>query len=409
MEVGTVDGNKWIFPRLFSLTKTGKYTYFQPELSVFRHSGRQHKITQKMIDNVIEEKYPYYVEIITRSGFVDGKEQVSEPTVVEEGKNIGKKNETNPFVQAYKMALSQYNYKQNRCGFKPDMTIDKSVEKRPFPMLLRQWSDVEHKFGDDVFVQKKYNGIRAVAYVHDGAVTLYSRTHTEFTGFVEIEQEVKKILDHTGYYLDGELYNHSMNLQEINGAVRGSDVELKRLVKYVVFDVFKIGWRAPFSERYEVMCKLLSGAWERVELADTVRCSVVDCVSVEYKRALDEGYEGVVVRNPDAPYGMSFTRPLRVDYVAKIKPEFDNEFPIVGAKTGKRGKFVGQIIFILDACGVEFNATPNWTEAQSREAWEKYLKDSSVYVGKFATVKYSELSEGGVPQQPKVIAIRDYE
>ena len=126
-----------------------------------------------------------------------------------------------------------------------------------------------------------------------------------------------------------------------------------------------------------------------------------------YDKFMKDGYEGAIYRNPAGIYKYSTTT-SRSWEVLKIKPRQSAEFKIIGFKDGN-GKNKGLVTFIMQTEeGRKFNAEPNMTEDVRRKLFTEFQKDFT-YKDQMATIEYSELSDNGVPQQPKFIAVRDYE
>lgn len=156
----------------------------------------------------------YQGEILTTSKQEEGKLKKSEPTYVQSGKNIGKKNATNVITQAFRDALGKYNKQLKRaegpsnkvseieevaetkesktdedteieeptkneakkevispfvCMGAPDAA---SINWHPLPMLVKKWgatkaatvTEDDFKQGR-VTLQRKYDGVRAPSFL----------------------------------------------------------------------------------------------------------------------------------------------------------------------------------------------------------------------------------------------------
>jgi DNA ligase-1 len=112
-----------------------------------------------------------------------------------------------------------------------------------------------------------------------------------------------------------------------------------------------------------------------------------------------------MLRNLDSPYDFS-----RSWNLVKYKVMKDDEFKIVDAVKGLKGKSKGAIIWVCETPqGERFNVVPNGTMASRKDAWNKWEADPKEFIGKEITVQYQELSPKGIPRFPKGIGIRDYE
>ena len=100
------------------------------------------------------------------------------------------------------------------------------------PMLAEPHDDIEIDFTKPTFIQRKFNGVRAVATLVNKpenadkkSVILYSRGLGIYPSDIStagIEAELLEILrDHPDIYIDGEIYTHGVALQDISGMARG--------------------------------------------------------------------------------------------------------------------------------------------------------------------------------------------
>ena len=87
----------------------------------------------------------------------------------------------------------------------------------------------------------------------------------------------------------------------------------------------------------------------------------------------------------------------------KVKEYMDSEFKIVDYNDGLRPE---DFVFVLETeDGKYFSAKPIGTVEEK----EQYMKDMDSIIGKMATVKYFDWSTDGIPLQPVLKTIRDYE
>ena len=117
---------------------------------------------------------------------------------------------------------------------------------------------------------------------------------------------------------------------------------------------------------------------------------------------VSEGWEGVVIRDPNVTYKPGG----RGNQMLKIKNYIDAEYKIIGLTEGLREE---DMCFLMETPeGQQFNCKPMGDRAQKK--W--YREHIDELIGKMATIKYFEMSgkEGSqIPQQPVMISIRDYE
>jgi len=230
---------------------------------------------------------------VSAKGVVGKTRAGGTPTVVARGKNLGKKNQTNPVTQALRDALSRYNAQAKRATPPKGPQVEKGPQVKgpqgekgssgedsqetpsetgvappptPPPMLVKKLGATKSatlgpaEFARGVTAQRKFNGVRLVAYGSgipgDKGVALYSRTKSAYPGFAHIRDELACLLGappavpgalvagegvsplyvKAAPYLDGEIYLHGKPLQWISGQARKDSDE--STLEYRVFDVF---------------------------------------------------------------------------------------------------------------------------------------------------------------------------
>jgi ATP-dependent DNA ligase len=443
----------------------------------------------------------------------EGKERESEQ-VVAAGKNLGRANATNPVSQALRDALGFYNKQRQRAGVAPadasapasapadasaPASAPASAAAAPapasaaaapapaagglgeayLPMLVKKHGESRDAtlspadFARGVTVQRKYNGVRAVACVRAsaGEVVLYSRTRAEYPGFDHIRAALAGVLRaappvparllkppagcgpapdaaesarleslYAGarVYLDGEVYLHGKPLIWISGQARREDDE--RSLEYVVFDCFFPGPKAaghdmPSARRQEYLDLLLAAAAPPLRRAENFPAA--DLAEAEALRDafLAEKYEGAIARKNCAGYRYSINGYHSANLV-KLKPISDSEFAVVGYGQGARGKDVGAVIWVCEVPDAEalspadrtFQVVPkDMTYAERKHVFHclgapvsddrpgaapgaTTTRFERDFRGRPLTVEYPERSaKTGKPVQAKAVAFRTYE
>jgi ATP-dependent DNA ligase len=220
---------------------------------------------------------------------------------------------------------------------------------------------------------------------------------------------------HPDVVLDGELYKHGKSLQQISGAARleKNAVDCDWL-QYYVYDIMIPD--TPFKERLKMLIEFAKevhigfnpyhtfkdGALP-VQIVPQVKVSGYDNIIDLHNKYVEEGWEGVVIRDPNANYEFG----ARKNIMIKIKQYQDSEFLVVDYELGLRG--VEDMVFICE--------TPNGNRFKAKPMGDKSVKEEYVenfdekYRGTMATVKYFYYSNGGdiqtgVPLQPCLKAFR---
>jgi DNA ligase-1 len=121
-------------------------------------------------------------------------------------------------------------------------------------------------------------------------------------------------------------------------------------------------------------------------------------IDLNHDRYVSEGFEGIVVRDPNKEYGLG----KRDNRMLKFKKYMDDEFEITGFEEGLRDE---DFVFtcVTDE-GKEFKAKP----IGSREIKDDYRDNMKDIIGKRATVKFFYYSEDKIPLQPVLKSIRGY-
>lgn len=367
-----------------------------------------------------------YAVYHTLSGYTGMKMTQSAETEVRTGKNIGKKNETNVLTQAYKEILSKYNSKL-KAGYLSksessslelsDMTIATVKANRsiaPYPMAVKSWKDHGSKLGYPLFVQPKLDGCRLVTFYHEGEVKLVTRRLQNVSGFDELRLELKTLFESSGFktfFIDGELYQHGMNLQTISGIVRGisTDESEKNRLKFYVFDCFDVSQPLlDFEDRFATLTKIMSSIpnVSKIVLHDTERVETSADADEYYQSAVNSGYEGVIYKSLNKPYDFDYDKEKRSAWYLKRKKQEDAEFPIVGFTEGK-GKDKGCIVFELETnSGARFKCVPNGTYEYRKSLYNQAInRFASAFDGKLAKVAYDDTSKIGTPLRGRITQI----
>ena len=127
--------------------------------------------------------------------------------------------------------------------------------------------------------------------------------------------------------LDGELVvlkdNGDVDFRATTSAVMSHDGEPK--FEYRVFDLFNA--EGPFCLRGGLLYELSLPKWVKV----VKQMSVSSATDVEdlFMQAIREGYEGLILRCPDAPYKHGRAT-LKSQWMLKVKPWKDAEATIIG-------------------------------------------------------------------------------
>lgn len=248
---------------------------------------------------------------------------------------------------------------------------------------------------DVLYAQPKLNGIRAM--YDPGLKGLYTRGGHRITSVPQIERACKKL----GAPFDGEIFSSRFPFNLINGVVRRhkpSPISLE--LEYNVFDLITGDeQRERLTELYQFT------AIKFYPFINPVQTTVVtphqETLSEIYSKMLSEGYEGIILRNPEAPYKEG----RHVGNIWAVKPEYENEavfMDFIMSTTDLHKDTFGSLY--LKWKNGQFFACSGITEA------ERIYLLNNLKPGDIVTIKYGTLSqedpELAVPLYPRFKCIR---
>ena len=333
------------------------------------------------------------------SGQTDGKLTETAGQVIDEGKQKRTAQE-----QAIFEANSKLKKKRDEAYF--DTIEAAQTQVKLLPMLAHPFTKRKHNIDYPAIVQRKFDGVRCLARLNsDGTVTLLSRKGKEYPHLNHIKADVAANNSNTNLVLDGELYSDTLTFQELVGLVKrvtlkpGNDEQMLE-VSLRVYDCVELNNEADFTDRYQTITNLTDGA-EYLSLVENVGVSTESEIHAAQAQFVEEGYEGAMVRNLTGAYAIG----KRSANLQKVKTFLDGEYPIVGFTQGTGGE-TGCVMWECQTPdGQTFTVRPRGTHEERKVLFQH----GSDYVGQQLTVRYQELTDGGVPRFPVGIAIRDYE
>ena len=275
----------------------------------------------------------------------------------------------------------------------------------PKPMLAQQSDKASpNVFEKTWYISRKLDGVRCLLYYKDGEILSASRGGTDYDVPTSDIRQNKVLLEwfkeNPTLILDGELYSHGQSLQRLSGIARLKTWEDRcDILEYWIYDVVS---EKVFEERYHILMdlrKLLENDL-KVQVIDHYLLSGWMTIKKTHDDFVKEGYEGLVMRNPNKEYGVGKRSSL---YMLKLKEYSDGEFLITGYSEGLRDE---DMVFICETTkGLKFEAKP----IGPRELKYEYLENMDSIIGKMATVKFFNYTQDGIPSRPVLKTIRDYE
>lgn len=390
------DSFSWCFPDIITKTKLGQTSHWKIIVRVIdKNTNKFIKIKDIFFENTqLPQNLAGWYKV---EGFInDGKIRDTVPTFVLSGKNLKKNNSTNVFTQALRDSLSIYNKHLK----KSTITVSDSVTLYS-PMLAESTISI---LEFPLYLQRKYNGVRALAVKNNNKITLYSRQRNLYPALDYIKIELYDVLP-DNLYLDGELYKHGMPLQEISGFVRNEN-SFSGEVEYVVYDCFIPNQQLNFIDRLNILKSLKPIKY--IKIAETFEVHNQSELNQLYESFLSDGYEGAIIRF-NRYYEYSDNK-RRSKYLIKMKPVKDHEFAIVDFSESKKGKSAGALMITCETeNGLQFQVTPTLEIIERKELLIKMREIESNgkthfennWLGKPLIVYFDSLSKDGIPLQPR--------
>lgn len=278
------------------------------------------------------------------------------------------------------------------------LAADVELEKLKFPLLA----------------SAKLDGIRAL--VKEG--TVLSRSLKPIPN--DYVQSLFKHLEHfDGELIVGDPTSKTCYRDTVSG-VMSKDGEPD--VKFFAFDhsgaitaPYILRCRGMFSKPYN----------KRIIPLNQHHVTCLDTLLELEAKLLDQGYEGLILRDPNAPYKFGRST-VREGYLLKLKRFTDAEFEVVGFeermhngneattnelgrtkrsshKENKTGRGDLGALIVRTAEGLVFNVGTGFDDAQRAEIWTNQAK----YQGAWAKVKFFAIGMKDAPRHPVFLGWRD--
>jgi hypothetical protein len=295
--------------------------------------------------------------------------------------------------------VGQSNHRDNKAQalFEFDSMVQKQKDKRlsekPLPMLAQKYQERAKHIVFPCAVQPKFDGMRV----------LFNGEEAWSRGNKAVIPEVFAHLkfDTQGHIVDGELLlPGNLKVNKTMEAAKKFRPGLSNKLLYRVYDI--VDATVPFRDRYALLVRLVNAAANKnIIIADTLTAFSDDDIKKCHESFVLAGFEGTMIRNLDGLYTIN----KRSNDLQKFKDFVDEEFLIVdvipagGGSSADVGKFV---------CVTESGERFESTATGDYETRHDYLVNKQNYVGKYAKVKYREMSgKNSVPFHSNVLEIRE--
>lgn len=248
--------------------------------------------------------------------------------------------------------------------------------------LAHDGANHETKITGEKLIEVKLDGVRVLTIVYpDGRVSQYSRNGKELVNFDGIREQFAKTQVSEPWVFDGEIMSSSF--QDLMRQVhRKSNVKTDDAVLHL-FDMVPLKsfldgyWAVPQTERCERLRDWKTQWADVTPNIEVLNHTLVNLNTSEgqqtftdiNKRAIAGGYEGIMIKSPQAPYENK-----RTTHWLKQKPFIEVSLKVVdleagtGKNTGRLGAFVceGED----DGRQIQVHVGSGFTDAQRDEYWQ---------------------------------------
>jgi len=282
--------------------------------------------------------------------------------------------------------------KDLRCGVS-EKTINK-IRKGSIPvfecMLAHDGANHEKKITGKKLLEPKLDGVRVITIIDDEnrTVNQYSRNGKLLVNFSHITDALQKNIDlfERSWVLDGEMVSSSF--QALMKQVHRKENVQATDSRLMLFDIlplseFKKGSSILGQRRRSNLLRSMKPIFDQIGSIDIIPQQEVDLNEyvgeLQFKQynkdAIDAGYEGIMVKNPDAKYECK-----RSTNWLKIKPFIEVSLAVVGFEEGT-GKNQGRLGALIcegddDDKRIKVHVGSGLTDEQRDEFWKE--KDGMV-------------------------------
>jgi DNA ligase-1 len=253
--------------------------------------------------------------------------------------------------------------KDLRCGVS-EKTVNKVVEKTwpdyAVPVfscqLAHDSANHEGKVTGKKYIEVKLDGVRVITIVRaDGRVDMFSRNGKELVNFPHIAEQISAVIKKHGttknvdFVLDGEVMSSSFQdlMKQVHRKdnVQANDAVL-HLFDFLPLEDFEKGtWSKGQEERSAMLYYWHKTYKDEMPNVAVVGHELVDLDTGEGKKrfkeinqkAIDGGYEGIMIKDPNAPYECKRTASW-----LKLKPFIEVSLNVVAVEEGT-GRNVGKL------------------------------------------------------------------
>lgn len=274
------------------------------------------------------------------------------------------------------------------------------VDEAHLVQKVKNYDGMKIKF--PCIVQEKYDGVYCIACWCDGKVHIFSRTGKEYLSLNHLKEELDIFMRETNRSIViFEAYAWGVDQPTISGWCR-DEKEQHTDVVAIVHDCLTVDeyfGRVKTSYAHRFGDRLLLYRYDHLVFPDCI--DVYDTITIWElaTQVWSDGGEGVIIRNPYAPYA----RGERNNELMKLKRSITYDLEVVDVAEGQ-GKYKGMLgkLVLRWKNGKTISVGSGLTDKERKAFWE----DKGAILGKIVEVTAMKESTEGVLREPRYKGIR---
>lgn len=269
-------------------------------------------------------------------------------------------------------------------------------------------------FDKQYLISRKINGVRSLIFKDESG-----KIRTSSRGAINYDIAIKHIIEHPtiidifnkypGLIMDGEIYKHGLDLNDISGMCRKQEESNTTMLEFYWYDIFdektkaidRINTINNICNEYDLTFNPYRTFTNEVQIQQVPQEIITgyENMKIKHDQFVSEGWEGAVIRLCDGYY----TQNGRTNDMIKIKKYDTISCKVVGIEQGLRE--YADMVFICQMPDSDktFKAKPLGNYEQKVD-YTIHFEDT--YKNHMADIKYFNYSAHGVLEQPCLTVFR---
>jgi len=306
------------------------------------------------------------------------------------------------------------------------------------PMLAENQQPELESLNFPQFCSRKMDGIRIIFY--KGQILSRSLKEIPNKQLKQKFEDIRKYSEDNNCILDGEVYSPQLTFQQIISFTMTEDFEDKKSIKkfgkvmeipeHLMFNCFDYlrgqHDKRPFNQRIEDIYAIQRKFYGILNVVDQFEVNNKEELEDFFKQALELGYEGLILKNPNGEYKFGRTT-LKENLMYKLKPfeTFDAQITgvvqstevndeaiktinelgrsVTSKKIGERHLINKASAFFVNYEGKELKVVLAMTDPEKEAVWVNREK----YIGKWIEYKGMLIGSKDVPRHPVMTRFRE--